>query len=87
MVPLGFCTEPEEITQAMINTRELDVIGTRMSQNAFPPTIAHMEKGDYILDGIATTFIPFSNIGRLFDLMDHPTEEAKKMVILFDGEE
>lgn len=84
MVPMGFCTAPEQLTQAMINQREIDIIGSRMSQNAFEPTIARMEKGEYITEGIATTFIKFSEIDKVFNLMDHPTEEAKKMVILFD---
>lgn len=84
MVPMGFNTASENISQAMINQRELDVIGSRMSQNAFEPTIAHMENGDYNTKGIATTFIKFSEIEKVFDLMDHPDERAKKMVILFD---
>ena len=84
MVPMGFCTEKEGITQAMINQRELDIIGSRMSQDAFEPTIARMEKGEYITEGIATTFIKFSEIDKVFHLMDHPDESAKKMVILFD---
>ena len=77
-------TEKEGITQAMINQRELDIIGSRMSQDAFEPTIARMEKGEYITEGIATTFIKFSEIDKVFHLMDHPDESAKKMVILFD---
>lgn len=84
MVPMGFCTAPEEITQAMINQRELSVIGSRMSQDAFQPTIKRMERGEYQTEGIATTFIPFREVNRVFELMEHPTDEAKKMVILFD---
>ena len=84
MVPMGFSTVEEKITQAMINQRELDIIGSRMSQNAFEPTIRHMEEGAYHTEGIATTFIPFREIDRVFYLMDHPDESAKKMVILFD---
>ena len=87
VVPMGFCTEPEQITQAMINMRELDIIGSRMSQDAFVPTIERMERGEYNLDGIATTFIKFSEIEKVFYLMDHPDESAKKMVILFDEAE
>lgn len=84
MVPMGFSTVEEKITQAMINQRELDIIGSRMSQNAFEPTIRRMEEGAYHTEGIATTFIPFREIDRVFYLMDHPDESAKKMVILFD---
>ena len=87
MVPMGFSTAAEQITQAMINQRELDIIGSRMSQNAFEPTIARMENREYITEGIATTFIKFSEIDKVFYLMDHPDDSAKKMVIIFDEEE
>ena len=60
MVPMGFCTVPEQITQAMINQRELDVIGSRMSAFQFEPTIQRMEKGELCTQGIATAFIPFT---------------------------
>lgn len=83
MVPMGFCTAPEQITQAMINQRELDIIGSRMSAFQFKPTIARMEKGELDTRGIATMFIPFDEIEKVFAYMDHPVPEAKKMVILF----
>ena len=84
MVPLGFSTAKEEITQAMINQRELDVIGSRMSCFQFEPTIQRMENGEFNTKGIATMFIPFSEIDKVFYYMDHPCTESKKMVILFD---
>ncbi|MCC2163737.1 alcohol dehydrogenase catalytic domain-containing protein [Brotaphodocola catenula] len=84
MIPLGFSTGKEEITQAMINQRELDIIGSRMSCFQFEPTIERMEKGELNTKGIATMFIPFSEIDKVFYNMDHPTPESKKMVILFD---
>lgn len=83
MVPMGFCTAPEQITQAMINQRELDIIGSRMSAFQFEPTIARMEKGELDTRGIATMFIPFDEIEKVFAYMDHPVPETKKMVILF----
>lgn len=84
MVPLGFSTAKEEITQAMINQRELDVIGSRMSCFQFEPTNQRMENGEFNTKGIATMFIPFSEIDKVFYYMDHPCTESKKMVILFD---
>ena len=87
VVPMGFCTVPEKITQQMINGRELDIIGTRMSLNQWIPTAQNMKEGKYRLEGLATTFIKFSEIEKVFDLIDHPNESAKKMVILFDEAE
>ncbi len=84
VVSLGFCTQPESLTQAMIDQRELDLIGSRMSCYQFEPTIAKMARGAFNLDGIATTFIKFSEIEKVFHNMDNPNPAVKKMIILFD---
>lgn len=84
MVPLGFSTAEEKITQAMINQRELDVIGTRMSCFQFEPTIERMENHEFNTEGVATMFVKFSEIDKVFSYMDKPCPESKKMVILFD---
>ena len=84
IVSLGFCTEPEAITQAMIDQRELDLIGSRMSCYQFEPTIEKFRNKAFNLEGIATTFIKFSEIDKVFHNMDNPSPEVKKMVILFD---
>ncbi|MFA6506431.1 MAG: alcohol dehydrogenase catalytic domain-containing protein [Treponemataceae bacterium] len=83
VVSLGFTTEPESITQAMIASRELDLIGSRMSCYQFPPVIEQMSRNEFNLDGIATTFIDFDDIDRMFHYMDHPDPNVKKMVLLF----
>ena len=83
MVPMGFCTAPEQVTQAMINQSELDIIGSRMSAFQFEPTIQRMEKGELDTEGIATALIPFGEVQQVFKYMDHPAPESKKMVILF----
>ncbi len=84
IVPLGFCTEPENITQAMINGRELEIIGTRMSCGQFVPTIEKMTAGEFQIDGIVSHYIPFSEIGKVFEQMKQPSADLRKMVILFD---
>ncbi|MCD7895185.1 MAG: alcohol dehydrogenase catalytic domain-containing protein [Planctomycetaceae bacterium] len=84
VVSLGFCTEPEAIIQAMIDQRELDLIGSRMSCYQFEPTIEKFKNHAFTLEGIATTFIKFSEIDQVFHHMDNPSPEVKKMVILFD---
>jgi L-gulonate 5-dehydrogenase len=83
VVPLGFCTDPEGITQAMINQRELDIIGTRMSCCQFEPTIKNMEKGKFNLNRLATTFIALQEVDKVFHFMDYPDPAVKKMVIVF----
>ena len=84
IVPMGFCDRPESIAQADITKRELDVLGTRMSAYQFRAVADNMAKGLYQLEGLATTFVPFSEIDRVFRNMLHPDPKVKKTVILFD---
>ena len=87
VVPMGFCTVPEKITQQMINGRELTICGTRMSLNQWIPTAQKMAEGKYHMEGLATTFVKFSEIEKVFDNIVHPDPAVKKTVILFDGAE
>jgi L-gulonate 5-dehydrogenase len=87
VVPMGFCDKPESISQADINKRELDIIGTRMSLHQFEPTAQKMADGKYRLEGLATTFVKFSGIDKVFENILHPDPSVKKTVILFDGAE
>ena len=86
IVPMGFCTAQEGITQAMINTRELSIIGTRMSCNQFQPTIERFAKHEYQLAGMVSHYLPFSQVGQVFENIIHPPKDMKKMVIVFDEE-
>jgi len=87
VVPMGFCTAPEQISQAMINQRELDIIGSRMSLHQFEPTAKKLAEGKYVTEGLATTFVKFSEIGKVFQNITNPDPAVKKTVILFDGAE
>lgn len=87
VVPFGFSDAPEKLTTQMINGRELDVIGTRMSLNQWVPTAQKMSEGKYRLEGLATTYIKFSEIDKVFDYIANPVPDVKKMVILFDETE
>ena len=68
----------------MLNQRELDLIGSRMSSYQFEPTIEKFANHAFNLEGIATTFIKFSEIEKMFYYMDNPDPKVKKMVILFE---
>ncbi|WP_277409743.1 zinc-binding dehydrogenase [Lacrimispora xylanisolvens] len=83
IVPLGFCTSEENITQSMINGRELSIIGTRMSSGQFEPTIEKFKRRAYQLNGLVSDIISISDIDRVFRNMQNPPEDMAKMVILF----
>jgi len=84
VVPMGFCTEPEPINQAMIVRRELDIIASRMSAYQFAPTAENMAQGKYQTDGLISDYISFENIEQVFEKIRNPKPQTKKIVILFD---
>ena len=84
IVSLGFVSAPETISQAMLNQRELDLIGSRMSCYQFKPTIERFANHVFNLEGLGTTLISFSEIEKMFYYMDNPDPKVKKMVVLFD---
>lgn len=84
VIPMGFSDKPESFSQADINKRELDIIGSRMSAYQFKPVAENMAEGKYQLEGLATTFVKFSEIEKVFQNMENPDPAVKKTVILFD---
>lgn len=87
VVPMGFSDKPEGISQADINKRELDIIGSRMSLHQFEPTAQKMAEGKYRMDGLVTTYVKFCDIDKVFDNIQNPDPAVKKTVILFDDTE
>jgi L-gulonate 5-dehydrogenase len=83
LVSLGFTKEPESISQAMIDQRELDIIGSRMSCYQFERVAKMFGERAFELDGIVTDFINFSDIDQVFHNIEHPNPAVKKMVIVF----
>lgn len=84
IVSLGFTTEPEAISQAMLDIRELDLIGSRMSSYQFEPVIEQFAQNRFNLEGMVTDYINFNEIDKVFYNMDNPNPKVKKMVVLFD---
>lgn len=84
IVSLGFTTQPEAISQAMLDNRELDLIGSRMSCYQFKPTIQRFAGKVFDLEGFATTYINLKDIAQVFEYMDHPISSVKKMVVVFE---
>lgn len=84
IVSLGFNTEPEAISQAMLDQRELDLIGSRMSAYQFESVIETFVQKKVDYKSIVSHLISFNEIEKVFDNMDNPSKEIKKMIIIFD---
>lgn len=84
IIPLGFVSDFENISQAMINGRELTIVGSRMSTGEFKPTIKKFENHEFELEGMVSHYIPFSKIEEVFENIKQHPKDLRKMIILFE---
>jgi len=84
VISMGFNNESEQISSAMIDKPEIDIIGSRMSCNQFEPTIKNLVEGKYNFKGLVSHKIPFSKINKVFDLIESHDSSIKKIVIDFE---
>lgn len=62
----------------MINTRELSIIGTRMSCNQFQPTIERFARHEFQLDGMVSHYIPFDQVDQVFENIIPPPKDRRR---------
>jgi L-gulonate 5-dehydrogenase len=84
IVSLGFTRESEAISQAAIDRRELEIIGSRMSCYQFEKIAKMFEENKFNLNGLITDYIKFSEIDKVFYNIVNPNPKVKKMAVIFD---
>ncbi len=83
VVPLGLLSTPSQVASVAIVKKELDVIGSRLSNNRFPEVIESMANGWYNPERLCTQVFKFSEARQAFDLiLEHP-EKVIKVVLDF----
>lgn len=83
VIPLGFNKEPSAISQLSITAREIDVRGSRLHNNQFPGVIEHFRQGRIEVADMITHRYPFTEIHAALKLIEDPTVEKGKVVLLF----
>jgi 2-desacetyl-2-hydroxyethyl bacteriochlorophyllide A dehydrogenase len=83
VITLGFNKEPSAISQLHITAREIDIRGSRLHNNKFPEVIAHFQSGKLEVKDMITHRFPFLQIQEALDLIDDPTIEKGKVVLIF----
>ena len=81
---LGFCTQPEGLSQAMLTGRNITLHSSRLQAGKYPQVIRGFAEKRFNLDGLVTNVIPFKRIEQVFEQMISPVPSVKKMVITFD---
>ena len=67
--------------QSLIIKKELTILGSRNSLDAFRPLIEHVAAGDVDIEGMLTATYPFAEtIDAMQDLLDHPANNVKVLI-------
>jgi L-gulonate 5-dehydrogenase len=83
VITLGFSKEPSAINQLSITAREIDVRGSRLHNNKFPVVIKYFRSGELQVKDMITHRYPFTEIHEALRLIEDPTIEKGKVVLLF----
>ena len=67
--------------QSLIIKKELTILGSRNSLDAFRPLIKHVAAGDINIEGMHTATYPFAQtIDAMRDLLDNPADNVKVLI-------
>lgn len=84
VITMGFSTQPVEVNQFLITSKELDVRGSRLQNKKFGEAIRLIAEGRLDLtDSISHTF-PFERAQEAFDFVDSKDPAIRKVALIFD---
>ena len=83
VITMGFSTEPAEVNQFLITSKELDVRGSRLQNKMFGRAIRMLEEGTLNLDGFVSHTFPFEKAPEAFAFADSHDPSIRKIVLTF----
>lgn len=83
VVVLGLLSAPSEVASVAITKKELDVVGSRLSNRRFPEVIESMRNHQYTPECLRSHIFPFKEAQKAFDLILERPEEVIKVVLDF----
>lgn len=87
VITMGFSTEPVEINQFLITSKELDVRGSRLQNRMFTRAIELIESGSLSLTGRVSHTFALTRAQDAFDFIDSGDRSIRKVVLTFNQEE
>ena len=84
VITMGFSTDPTEINQFLITSKELDVRGSRLQNRMFGKAIEMIREGKLDLNGVVSHTFPLIEAQKAFDFADTHDPSIRKIVLTFD---
>lgn len=85
VVTLGLINKSSEVAQVSITKKELDVIGSRLSNSRFPEVLECFKNGAFTPQKLCTHRISYRDVEKaICEIKEHP-ENVCKIIICFDN--
>lgn len=84
VVNLGFSTEPSEISSVDITSKELDIVGSRLSNRRFPEVIDAYNSGDLLFDDLVSHEMKFEDVEDAIKMIMDENTYTEKVILLLD---
>ncbi|MBC8234734.1 zinc-binding alcohol dehydrogenase family protein [bacterium] len=84
IVMTGYAHEPALFREPqLITKKELDVLGSRNSQNDFPNAIRFIQSSKFHLTRLITHLFPYTEVRRAFSILETKSEPVTKILLSF----
>jgi L-gulonate 5-dehydrogenase len=84
IVMTGYAHEPAQFREPeLITKKELDILGSRNSQNDFPSAIKFIQSSKFNLTKLITHLFPYTEVRRAFSILATKSEPATKILLSF----
>lgn len=84
IVNLGFSTKPSEICSVDITSKELDIVGSRLSNRRFPEVIEAYNSGKLPFDDLISHELKFEQIEKAMKMIMDRDIYTEKVILLLD---
>ncbi len=84
VIVIGLKAAPSNIVMADITKKELDIIGSRLSNNCFESVVECFENGSLQPQKMKTAQFHYTEIEKAFDLIQKSPQDILKVVLTFD---
>lgn len=84
VVNLGFSTKPSEICSVDITSKELDIVGSRLSNRRFPEVIDAYNSGKLSFDDLVSHEMKFEEAEKAIKMIMDKDIYTEKVILILD---
>ena len=84
VITMGFSTDPTEVNQFLITSKQLNILGSRLQNKMFSKAIELIEQGKLDLNNSVSHTFTLLEAQKAFDFINSKDQNIRKVVLTFD---